>query len=372
MCQQPNYTLFVLNPPTAGLRKLELRGTAPDQLLRFLRDLQLVTRPIGAEIPLHDYFDVVEASETGKRSSLLGYKKAATERETNDKKDMFRLLALFIEHGRLGNCRHSLPQSGRSKADTKMRLPRAKRTSRKLAQVWQYNGLKISWNPNEKVFSNVQHFKCVILRLINRLPCVFADINPSRTAPCINGFSPRYYGEACSSPQSRQAAKELFCSLFYIELRHLPRFYTSPDTCVVGICCRMQPGPTLFKTLAWLYTNRIRIKYKGDELSLPEAVLCTENALRKCWDGVPFCRTITVTAYSPNTLILLQLGPFDGRFYDISSSPYKLGHLVQHQEQGWLMNSQQPQRCDQRIGGGFNKTLPLELNRLIEAVRLTL
>lgn len=134
----------------------------------------------------------------------------------------------------------------------------------------------------------------------------------------------------------------------------------------------MQPGPALFKTLARLHANRIRIKYKGDELSLLEAVLCTENALRKCWDGVLFRRTVTVAAYSLNTSILLQLGPFDGRFYDISSSPYKLGHLVQHQEQGWLMNSQQLQRRDQKIGGGFNKTLPLELNRLIEAVRLTL
>lgn len=89
--------------------------------------------------------------------------KRQRRRETNDKKDIFRVLALFIEHGRLGNCRHCLPQPGRSKVNTKMRLPHAKQTSRKLSQVWQYNGSKISWNPNEKVFSNVQHFKCVIL-----------------------------------------------------------------------------------------------------------------------------------------------------------------------------------------------------------------
>lgn len=57
--------MFVLTPPTAGLRTLKLGGSAPDQLLCFLEEMHRAARPIGVDIRLQDHFDVLEASETG-------------------------------------------------------------------------------------------------------------------------------------------------------------------------------------------------------------------------------------------------------------------------------------------------------------------
>lgn len=149
-------------------------------------------------------------------------------------------------------------------------------------------------------------------------------------------------------------------------------FYTSPDICVVNILCRIQPGPTLSGILAWLHTNRIHVQFQGHESNALEAVLCTDDILRGCRQGKPFCRAVSVKAYSLDTILNIRLGPFNDRFYNVSSSPYKLGYLVQHQEQGWLLNSQRHKQDSSRTGNSYPAPLQLELDRLIEAIRLTL
>lgn len=173
----------------------------------------------------------------------------------------------------------------------------------------------------------------------------------------------------CPSPRLYNTAERLFCSLFYIELSHKPNFYASPDNCVVKILCRTHPSPALTRTLAWLHVNRIHIKYRGHQSSMLEAVLCTAEVLQKCWEGQPFCRTVVIAAHSLDTIIQMQLGPIEGRFHHVSNSPYKLGHLLQHQEQGWLFNSQGHRQNWER---SCNSALQLELDRLIEVIRLTL
>lgn len=60
---------FVLKPPTAGRRILDLRGTNAENLTCFLSDLK---RKIGCLIiPLHEHFDLVVASELGTTSPGL-------------------------------------------------------------------------------------------------------------------------------------------------------------------------------------------------------------------------------------------------------------------------------------------------------------
>lgn len=63
LCHHGNSTVFVLNPPTAGIRTLKLGGLRPENTLQFLRDLQ---HTIGlTTVALSEYFDVVIATELG-------------------------------------------------------------------------------------------------------------------------------------------------------------------------------------------------------------------------------------------------------------------------------------------------------------------
>ncbi|KAG8422537.1 hypothetical protein J3459_010279 [Metarhizium acridum] len=320
--------MFMLKPPTAGYRKLDLSGSTPDQLLHFLHEIHRAARPIGAEISLRDYFDVLEASDSG----------------------IFCVLALFAEGWTISECKHHLPGLTDFTA-TPARVTFGKSIYWDLPQIWHCNGSKFTFNPSKETLTNEEH---------------------SRTnRPSAQSLSLRYGGESYTSYQLKTAAEQLFCSLFFIELNQPPAFYTSPDTCVVDICCRIQPSPALSRILAWLQTNRIRIKYEGDEFSSSEAMLYTDDVFRRCLDGTPFRRTLSVKAYSLDTLIKIQFGPFNGRFYDISGCPYKLGHLIKHHEQGWFMNSQGDGQCD-KIGSVSVRPLQQELDRLIETIRLIL
>ena len=191
-------------------------------------------------------------------------------------------------------------------------------------------------------------------------------------SPLRPALTVRYHGETYTSAQVNKIAMELFCSLFYLELRHPPEFYISPDNCMVEILCRIPPSSELLRTLLWLHTNRVRVNYKGHASSWSEAVLCTEDELYKCSEGQPFSRTVNVSVHSLDTKIQIRLGPFHGTFHDISGSPNKLGHFLQLQEQGWQANSQGRTRREEKMGRGYSGPLELELDGLIEAIRLTL
>lgn len=63
LCQRGNRSTFVLKPPTAGVRKIELGGVAPGQTLVFLKELR---RSLDlTSIPIWELFDTVIASGTG-------------------------------------------------------------------------------------------------------------------------------------------------------------------------------------------------------------------------------------------------------------------------------------------------------------------
>ena len=70
LCQEPNDTMFILNPPTAKVRKLNLGGLQPANVWRFLKEVQQVAGLKQAGISLQHLFDTVEASEIGNHYSL--------------------------------------------------------------------------------------------------------------------------------------------------------------------------------------------------------------------------------------------------------------------------------------------------------------
>lgn len=69
LCQKGNKSKFTIRPPTAGIRKLELGGANPEEILKFLQEL---SRHIGlATVPIWELFDSVKASNTGTFTFIL-------------------------------------------------------------------------------------------------------------------------------------------------------------------------------------------------------------------------------------------------------------------------------------------------------------
>lgn len=64
ICYHHTQKRLLLKPSTAGIRKLEINGQSAEEIVAFLRTLKHT--PALSMLPLHEYFDCVQANGVGK------------------------------------------------------------------------------------------------------------------------------------------------------------------------------------------------------------------------------------------------------------------------------------------------------------------
>ncbi|KAF3768430.1 hypothetical protein M406DRAFT_71440 [Cryphonectria parasitica EP155] len=122
--------VFLINPPTAGVRVLRLGGTSPENTLQFLSDLQ---HEIGlTTMPFREYFDVVVANDL----------------------DIFFILTLFLEQWSQSDCRYHLPRLRSPRYTRKRLVSFGRNLDWDLKKVKFFNGTNAVKMGYHKIYSN--------------------------------------------------------------------------------------------------------------------------------------------------------------------------------------------------------------------------
>lgn len=111
----------------------------------------------------------------------------------------------------------------------------------------------------------------------------------------------------------------------------MPMFYLSPEVINIVVRCRLNPGHALLDLLFKLRHLKICFYYQCDEITPMQALVCTDNVIRKCRAMQPFERELEIKALSPTTEISIDMDGIDGEKYNISNSPYRIDHLMEDQ-----------------------------------------
>lgn len=182
----------------------------------------------------------------------------------------------------------------------------------------------------------------------------------------------QHNGDICTPTLSETISSQLLCHLFYIELTVIPRFYYTPEIICLAMRCRLNPGHALLDLLFRIFRLGACFYYQGDEITPTKAQICTEDDIQKCRKMQPFVRQFKIKALSANTSISIEMDGVNGKRYSISNCPYKLRDIIK--DQG-LNHPYGAKRHSVEINCKSSQSkslLQLELNRLLDTLKLCL
>ncbi|KAF4468234.1 Vitamin B6 biosynthesis [Fusarium albosuccineum] len=282
LCQSPNHSTFIVKPPTAGTRMLDLGGTNVKNIRQFLHDLQ---REIGLHsLALTEHFDSVVGSDAG----------------------MFFIVTAFLDGWGLADCAYHI---GR------LRGARLKRNN--LVSF----GKGLTWDlGNPRLYNNKEVFLAFGKKVLRRSGQITDE----------EEIYVRYSGGPYNHAVLTSISASLVAALFYIELVAAPTFYAGPELCMIRLQCRVPPGDELLELLYSLYRRKTRLCYASNGLDHVNTELCTEDLIHQCENRQPFMKELLVEVMSADDNITIQLESAGGK-YPVSGCPYKVQDLIKDQ-----------------------------------------